>query len=247
MIQNADVATEKTPRKKKIRHIVAAVLLGIIVIYIVSGAIFWKIGMPAFMFKYEKNDKGGITITDYLGPYLQVHIPDKIEGLEVTEIGEFAFSDYEADRDNSNNFKAHCRFTIKKNIREVIIPDSVEKIGAFAFDHCENLTNVNMPSSLREIELDAFSDTKIKELDLPEGMTKIDYHAFAFLIYLERITLPDSIEEIDRAAFDTCRNLKEINVPAGLKRVGEYAFYGTGLSDEQKQAFYDKAEEVIED
>ena len=248
MIQNVDVSAEKTPRKKKIRHIVAAVLLGIIVIYIVSGAIFWKIGMPAFMFEYEKNDKGGITITDYLGPYLYVHIPDKIDGVEVTEIGYHAFSDekpvdFPAKR---TGLKSHLRFSFNDNIREVIIPDSVEKIGAFAFDDCENLTNVNMPSSLREIELDAFSDTKIKELDLPEGMTKIDYHAFAFSYYLEKVTLPDSIEEIDRAAFDTCRNLKEINVPAGLKRVGEYAFYGTGLSDEQKQAFYDKAEEVID-
>ena len=239
MIQNVDGSAETPPRKKKIRHIVAAVLLGIIVIYIVSGAIFWKIGMPAFMFKYEKNDKGGITITDYLGPYLYVHIPDKIDGVEVTEIGEFSIGRGFHPRSDFETF-------ICKNIREVRLPDTVEKIGGFAFDECHKLTNVNIPSSLRKLESGTFANTKIKEIELPEGMTKIDYSAFAFSYYLEKVTLPDSIEEIDYGAFMDCVNLKEINVPEGLKKIHSNAFSCTALTDEQQQAFFDKAEEVID-
>lgn len=246
MIQNADVSAEKTPRKMKRSYKVAGVLLGLIVIYIVWGAIFWKIGMPAFMFKYEKNDKGGITITDYRGTYLHVHIPDKINGLEVTEIGELAFSDYEADRDNSNNFTAHCRFTIKKNIREVIIPDTVEKIYGGAFYKCFKLEKVNIPSSLREIGYGhIFAYTKIKEIELPEGMTKIKNCAFYYSSSLEKVTLPDSIEEISDSAFKHCPNLKEINVPAGLKKIDLGSFEDTALTDEQIQAFCDKAEDVL--
>lgn len=226
---------------------VAGVLLGLIVIYLLLGVLFWKIGMPAFMFKYEKNDKGGITITDYRGTYLHVHIPDKINGLEVTEIGDLAFSDYEADRDNDNSFKAHCRFTIKKNIREVIIPDTVEKIGGFAFYKCFKLEKVNIPSSFRETGFgNTFGYTKIKEIELPEGMTKINHSAFRNSSSLEKVTLPDSIEEIDYCAFMDCVNLKEINVPDGLKKIYLSAFEDTALTDEQKQAFFDKAEEVID-
>jgi hypothetical protein len=188
------VATEKTPRKMKRSYKVVGVLLGLIVIYIVSGAIFWKIGMPAFMFKYEKNDKGGITITDYLGPYLYVHIPDKIDGVEVTEIGGFSFG---------NNYNSKSKFDsfIYHNIREVRLPDTVEKIGGFAFENCYNLTNVNIPSSLRELEPGIFCDTGVKEIELPEGMTKIDYSTLAYSYRLEKVTLPDSIEEIDDGAF----------------------------------------------
>ena len=239
MIQNVDVSAEKTPRKKKIRHIVAAVLLGIIVIYIVSGAIFWKIGMPAFMFKYEKNDKGGITITDYLGPYLYVHIPDKIDGVEVTEIGEFSIGNDYHPKSKFDSFIYH-------NIREVRLPDTVEKIGGFAFHDCYNLTNVNMPSSLRELEMSIFADTGVKEIELPEGMTQIDDYAFCYSYRLEKVTLPDNIEEIDKWAFFYCVNLKEINVPEGLKKIDSSAFARTALTDEQKQAFYDKAEEIID-
>lgn len=226
------------PRKK--RYIVAAILLGLIAVYAILGAIFWKIGMPAFMFKYEKNDKGGITITDYLGPYLQVHIPDKIEGLEVTEIGHGSIGYELLPRSEYERF-------ICNNICMVRLPDTVKKIDWYAFGHCKKLTNVNIPSSLRETGGSIFAFTKIKEIELPEGMTKIGYWTFSYSRNLEKVTLPDSIEEIDECAFISCPDLKEINVPDGLKKVGFNSFDYTALTDEQKQAFYDKAEEVIED
>ena len=78
-------------------------------------------------------------------------------------------------------------------------------------------------------------------------MTKISYGAFYFSGNLEKITLPDSIEEIDTWAFHYCVSLKEINVPDGLKKIHSDAFDYNALTDEQKQAFFDKAEEVIED
>ncbi|SFB86131.1 hypothetical protein [Ruminococcus albus] len=105
--------------KKKIGFIVAAILLLLIAVYAILGAVFWKIGMPAFMFGYEKNDKGGITITNYYGTYLHVHIPDKIDGLEVTEIGHGSIGDT-----NDKNKSAFQLF-ISKNIREVRLPDTV--------------------------------------------------------------------------------------------------------------------------
>ncbi|MBE6867175.1 MAG: leucine-rich repeat domain-containing protein [Ruminococcus albus] len=227
--------------RKKIGFIVAAVLLGLIVIYIVSGALFWKIGMPAFMFKYEKNDKGGITITDYLGPYLQVHIPDKIEGLEVTEIGHGSIGYDGVELSPKSDFDEF----ICQNILEVRLPDTVEKIGWYSFGNCKKLTNVNIPSSLRELETGAFAYTRIKEIELPEGMTQIGDSAFLFSVNLKKITLPDSIEEIDTWAFHYCVSLKEINVPDGLKKIHSNVFGHTALTDEQIQAFYDKAEDFM--
>ena len=225
-------------RPKKKRYIVAAILRGLIAVYAILGAVFWKIGMPAFMFGYEKNDNGGITITDYYGPYLHVHIPDKIDGLEVTEIG------YAAIGYSPAKPKSKFRSSINENIREVRLPDTVEKIDFCAFRYCNKLTDVNIPSSLRETGWGIFAYTKIKEIELPEGMTKIDFNAFSYLYYLEKVTLPDSVEEIDYLAFGDCKNLKEINVPEGLKKIYSNAFLRTGLSDEQIQAFFDKAEEV---
>jgi len=222
-------------------------LLGLIAVYAILGAVFWKIGMPAFMFGYEKNDNGGITITDYYGTYLHVHVPDKIDGLDVTEIGALAFSDREKKDfpENRTSFKAHFRFTTKKNIREVIIPDSVEKINSYAFGYCYKLEKVNIPCSLRETGSGIFAFTKIKEIELPKGMTEINYCAFYHLGSLEKVTLPDSMEIIKNDAFLDCPNLREINVPDGLKKIGYDSFDETALTDEQIQAFYDKAEDFM--
>ena len=256
MIQNVDVAAETPPCKKKLKFIVAAVLLGIIMIYIVSGAIFWKIGMPAFMFGYKKNDWGGITITDYYGTYLHVHVPDKIDGLEVTEIGALAFSDDFGEKTDFH--RSICR-----NIREVRLPDSIDEIHDYDFFLCKNLKKINLPDGLKWIGERAFFETALsnvtlpdsievigdsafayckdlKEVNLPDGMKRINTGVF-YESGLSKITLPDSINVIDDIAFSGCHNLKEINVPDGLMRVSSHAFNETALSDEQKQAFFDKA------
>lgn len=44
------------------------------------------------------------------------------------------------------------------NLKEVILPDSLERIGAFAFAHCHSLQKVNLPSSLKYIDDNAFYD-----------------------------------------------------------------------------------------
>ncbi|SFB86205.1 leucine-rich repeat domain-containing protein [Ruminococcus albus] len=248
------------PRKK--RYIVAAILLGLIAVYAILGAVFWKIGMPAFMFGYKKNDNGGITITNYYGTYLHVHIPDKIDGLDVTEIGRRVF-DNDSD---SHSVKTKFKSLVCRNIREVRLPDTVEKIGSFAFHRCYNLTDVNIPSSLRETGECIFTFTSIKEIELPEGMTKIEHLAFGYLPYLEKVTLPDSIEElgdgafadcnnlkeinlpdglkiVNAYAFEYCKDLKEINLPDGLKKVGVFAFYGSALS---KVTLPDSVEEIYD-
>ena len=74
----------------------------------------------------------------------------------VTEIGERAFNwcDYE--------------------VEEVIIPDSVEKIGGDAFRACANLTKVVIPDSVIEIGSGAFDECdSLIEIHLPASLRKL--------------------------------------------------------------------------
>ena len=74
----------------------------------------------------------------------------------LTEIGERAFNwcDYE--------------------VEEVIIPDSVEKIGGDAFRACANLTKVVIPDSVIEIGSGAFDECdSLIEIHLPASLRKL--------------------------------------------------------------------------
>lgn len=75
--------------------------------------------------QYEKKD-GQITITGFRGLGSEVAVPEQIEGLPVTCIGKKAFLS-------------------RKNLRRVILPDSIEEIGDWAFAYCDGLTQVQLP------------------------------------------------------------------------------------------------------
>ena len=64
------------------------------------------------VFKYEENEDGTITITDYNGEEESVVIPSEIDGKSVSEIGELAFDDY----------------SVRKKIKTVSITSSVKII-----------------------------------------------------------------------------------------------------------------------
>lgn len=145
---------------------------------------------------------------------IYVSIPETINGFKVTTIGEHAFQG--------------------RKLYGVVLPDSVTKISAYAFENCD-----------------------ISELDLGKGVEYIGEYAFSTSVSykdntysnpvwaegLKTLTLPDTVKHIGNNAF--CNNsLTSINLPNGLeylsgfngnklthveipgsvKTVGDYAF-----------------------
>src|ERR1039458_8863077 len=91
-------------------------------------------------FTYTTNN-GAITITGHIGTVVgAVTIPDTINGLPVTSIGNDAF--------------AGCSYSFTS----VTIPDSVTSIGYGAFAECIRLTSVTIGDSVTSIGDDAFGD-----------------------------------------------------------------------------------------
>lgn len=97
-------------------------------------------------YTYRKLEDGSLEITKYDGNDTELVIPEKLDGIIVTKIGEHAFS--------------NCKI-----LTGVIIPESVVSIGAGAFSGCNNLVKIAIPESVASIEADAFMDCS-KELTL---------------------------------------------------------------------------------
>lgn len=123
---------------------------------------------------------------------------------------------------------------------DVIIPEGVEAISAQAFNYC-NVTSISLPSTLTFIASSAFDNCKmqhinfgagikcierlgrceqIKKIEIPNQVKNIWGRAFENCTFLEHITLHEGLEEIGWDAFRGCIEMKEIEIPATVKKLG---------------------------
>ena len=120
---------------------------------------------------------------------------------------------------------------------DVVIPSTVSyndeaytvtSIGWWAFQRCEELTSVTIPSSVTKINFAAFMDcTGLVSVTIADGVTNLGEHAFENCTGLTSITLPASVTSIDFRAFSGCSNLSSVTVSDDLTHVGSLAFEGT--------------------
>ena len=111
------------------------------------------------------------------------------------------------------------------------MPRKLELIDKYAFYGCDTLTFVRARncSRLKRIEDHAFySCTMLAELRLPEGLTYIGPWAFAWdrILGQEDTTLglPSSLQTISTGAFAFVNHHKNLNIPANVTSIGDYAF-----------------------
>ncbi|MBO5934248.1 MAG: leucine-rich repeat protein [Clostridia bacterium] len=109
---------------------------------------------------------------------------------------------------------------------DVIIPDSVTRIGDFAFWRCKSLTTVTIPDSVTSIGDFAFKGCKsLTTGTIPDGITSIGDSAFFGCESLTNITIPDSVTSIGAHAFEGCKSLANITIPDSVTSIGSQAFY----------------------
>jgi hypothetical protein len=95
-------------------------------------------------------------------------------------------------------------------ITNIVIPEGVEKISAFAFYYFK-LGKLTLPSTLKEIGECAFEGCKLQgELILPEGLTRINHYAFSSCSNLTSVKIPSTLTYIGEYGFDDCNNLTSV-------------------------------------
>ena len=76
-----------------------------------------------------------------------------------------------------------------KDLKEVTLPDGVEKIGNNAFNSCVDLKEITIPDKVTEIGYTAFSKSGLTSINLPENLKTIGFDAFWSCNNLTRIVL----------------------------------------------------------
>lgn len=106
------------------------------------------------------------------------------------------------------------------------IPDTIKKLGAFAFAAHSKLTSVGF-GKVEAIERYAFYGTALKAVALPETVTSIGDSAFSNLETLLSVSFSGATA-IGRSAFSGCYNITSIDFGSKLVSIGYGAFSGAG-------------------
>ncbi len=142
------------------------------------------------------------------------------EGDKVTAVGNYAFRGAE--------------------LKKIVLPDTVTKIGLAAFNQCRALETVEIPDSVNHIGYDAFYDChSLTEVRLPSGITELSPDLFYGCRSLKRVTIPQGLKQIGEMVFYGCTSLTYVAVegsdaetvsgvilPEGFTTLGKSAFYG---------------------
>lgn len=133
-------------------------------------------------------------VSEYTGNEKKVEIPETIWGREIVGINLYAF--YKCD------------------IEEVLLPETVKYIEAYAFKECKNIKRIVLPTNLEYIGVYAFSKSGIEEIEFPNTVDEISGYAFH------------------------CSALKEVSGLENVKNLGNDPFRGTPWEESFEGDFF---------
>ena len=104
---------------------------------------------------------------------------------------------------------------------------SLVGIGAYAFDGCAKVTDIQIPLKVAYLGNYAFAGTALTEFTIPTQITTVYEGLFDGATKLETVTLHSAITTINKYAFRNCSALTSIELPDSLTNLG-----GTSLTSE---------------
>ena len=123
------------------------------------------------------------------------------------------------DDNEKKDFYYRC-FSLKK----VIVDDAVEQLPPCVFADMLYCEEIVLPNTLKKLPTDFVVESdSLREIKLPDSLQLIAHGAF-YLSGIERIVIPDRTEVLGSYSFSYCKNLREVDIGSGMKRIDIYAF-----------------------
>lgn len=104
---------------------------------------------------------------------------------------------------------------------------TVTEIRSFAFQYCDSITSISIPSSVTVIGARAFDECiALTSVNIPSSVTLIDSFTFVRCTQLNSVTFDATshVERIETGAFRKCTSLTSITLPASVTFVEPEAF-----------------------
>ncbi len=173
------------------------------------------------LWSYKKTADGTITITNYKGSATEVTVPEKIGKSIVTAIGKGTFTGEENQRRNNETMNRGAtkeQIRQHKKITKIVLPDTIQLIGAGAFQCMEELREINIPAGVREIGEAAFAAcAALRTLTIPPNVKHIGKKAFLGCAALETVYISEGVEELEAGVFAKCSKLRKVYIPASIQ------------------------------
>lgn len=161
----------------------------------------------------------------FYGQTLQsLHLPESLR-----EIGKEAFV-----RSSLRRFEAsegleiigERAFYDCEELTEIVLASTVKEIGSGAFEHCTAMTRANLSRAvLQALPARCFlSCSSLQELKLPASLQETGQGAFAICEKLRRFVLPEKMTALAQETFSGCTALENVTPSEQLKEIGHFAF-----------------------
>lgn len=95
-------------------------------------------------------------------------------------------------------------------VSSIVLPEGVRTIGDRAFNGCDAIKSVSLPSSLECVGTESFCSTSIETVDFGNNLSNIGDRAF-YNTKIEELTLPVGLEYLGDEAFGNISCLKTVN------------------------------------
>ncbi len=120
--------------------------------------------MTGYQFYWESDKEGGARLLRAFGETAHIVLPDFVCGIPITEIGPYCFA-------KESRLPASYRIACVGDdtflhelsgdyIESVVLPDSVQKLGSFAFYNCRRLKSIEFGGNMHKTGGDVFMNCR---------------------------------------------------------------------------------------
>ena len=143
----------------------------------------------------------------------EVNVVDYINDIPVTVVNDCL------------KLRRNEQYYYGQNLKKIILPNTITKIGREAFAYLPNLEEINLPDSIEVIKTGAFLENRnLKTINIPKNLKANQHGAFVRMYGLETIVIPKSMKEIPESFFASCNKLKKVTFESDCSIIGSNAF-----------------------
>ena len=120
---------------------------------------------------------------------------------------------------------AHHLYLNGKEVKDLVIPNTITLISDYAFYGCWGLTSVDIPNNVTSIGAEAFSNCiSTISANISNSVTTIGESAFSECTSLQSVKIPDGLQLLKNRLFYGCLSLRDITIPSSIEVIYQEAF-----------------------